>query len=52
VRDSGGFRSVPGVIGGLAASTPDRIWLGTYENGPGRLFRFTTATLAQLPEGR
>jgi len=25
----------PGVIGGLAASTPDGIWLGTYENGPG-----------------
>jgi hypothetical protein len=41
----------PGVIGGLGASTPDGIWLGTYENGPGRLFRFTAATLAQLPEG-
>jgi hypothetical protein len=41
----------PGVIGGLAVSTPDGIWLGTYENGPGRLFRFTAATLARLSEG-
>jgi hypothetical protein len=24
----------PGVIGGVAASTPDGIWLGTYQNGP------------------
>ena len=23
----------------------------TYENGPGRLFRFTAATLAQLSDG-
>ena len=29
----------PAVIGGLAASTPDGIWLGTYEEGPGRLLR-------------
>jgi hypothetical protein len=42
----------PGVIGGLAASTPDGIWLGTYENGPGRLFRFTAATLARLVRRR
>src|ERR1700731_1168707 len=28
----------PGVIGGLAASTPDGIWLGTYENGPAPAF--------------
>ena len=42
----------PGVIGGLAASTPDGIWLGTYENGPGRLFRFTAATLARLSRRR
>ena len=35
------FSLGPGVIGGLAASTPDGIWLGTYEDGPGRLFRFT-----------
>src|SRR6202048_2555142 len=41
----------PGVIGGLAASTPDGIWLGTYEIGPGRLFRFTAATLARLSDG-
>jgi len=41
----------PGVIGGLAASTPDGIWLGTYENGPARLFRFTAATLARLSDG-
>jgi hypothetical protein len=41
----------PGVIGGLAASTPDGIWFGTYENGPGRLFRFTAATLARLSDG-
>ena len=41
----------PGVIGGLAASTPDGIWLGTYENGPGRLFRFTAATLGRLSDG-
>ena len=40
----------PGVIGGLAASTSDGIWLGTYENGPGRLFRFTAATLARLSD--
>ncbi|HEY2540900.1 MAG TPA: hypothetical protein VGI28_15605, partial [Stellaceae bacterium] len=41
----------PGVIGGLAASAPDGIWLGTYEDGPGRLFRFTAATLARLSDG-
>jgi sugar lactone lactonase YvrE len=41
----------PGLIGGLAASTPDGIWLGTYENGPARLFRFTAATLARLSDG-
>ncbi len=41
----------PGVIGGLAASTPDGIWLGSYENGPARLFRFTAATLARLADG-
>ena len=41
----------PGVIGGLASSTPDGIWLGTYQNGPGRLFRFTAATLARLSDG-
>jgi len=45
------FSLGPGVIGGLAASTPDGIWLGTYENGPGRLLRFTAATLARLSDG-
>jgi hypothetical protein len=45
------FRLGPGVIGGLAASTPDGIWLGTYEDGPGRLFHFTVATLARLSDG-
>jgi hypothetical protein len=45
------FSLGPGVIGGLAASTPDGIWLGTYEDGPGRLFRFTAATLARLSDG-
>jgi hypothetical protein len=41
----------PGFIGGLAASTPDGIWLGTYENGPGRLFHFAAATLVRLSDG-
>jgi sugar lactone lactonase YvrE len=45
------FRLGPVVIGGLAASTPDGIWLGTYEDGPGRLFHFTMATLARLSDG-
>jgi hypothetical protein len=45
------FSLGPGVIGGLAASTPDGIWLGTYKDGPGRLFRFTAATLARLSDG-
>jgi hypothetical protein len=45
------FSLGPGVIGGLAASTPDGIWLGTYEDGAGRLFRFTAATLARLFDG-
>ena len=45
------FSLGPGVIGGLAASTPDGIWLGTYEDGPGRLLRFTAATLARLSDG-
>jgi hypothetical protein len=41
----------PAVIAGVAASTPDGIWLGTYEDGPGRLFYFTAATLARLFDG-
>src|ERR1700724_1355528 len=50
-RGHSGLPLGPGVIGGLAASTPDGIWLGTYENGPGRGFRFTAATLDRPPEG-
>jgi sugar lactone lactonase YvrE len=43
----------PGVTGGLAVSGIDAIWLGTYrEDGPGRLYRFPTAMLDRLPEGR
>jgi hypothetical protein len=45
------FSLGPGVIGGLATATPDGIWLGTYEDGPGRLFRFAAATLARLSNG-
>jgi hypothetical protein len=49
------FRAIPlgpGVIGGLAVSGRDAIWLGSYrEDGPGRLYRFTTAALDRLPEG-
>jgi sugar lactone lactonase YvrE len=45
------FSLGPGVIGGLAASTPDGIWLGAYKDGPGQLFRFTAATLARLSDG-
>jgi hypothetical protein len=52
---NGPFRRIelgPGVVGGLAASTPDGIWLGTYnEDGPGRLYRFPAATLAGLKDG-
>jgi hypothetical protein len=29
----------------------DGIWLGTYENGPARLFHFTAATLSRLLDG-
>jgi sugar lactone lactonase YvrE len=52
---SGAFRKIAlgaGVVGGLAMSTMDGIWLGTYrEDGPGRLYRFTAATLAALKDG-
>jgi sugar lactone lactonase YvrE len=42
----------PGLVGALAVSTPDGIWLGTYrEDGPGRLFRFPAAILAGLRDG-
>ena len=51
----GAFRRIalgPGVVGGLAVSTPDGIWLGTYnEDGPGHLYRFAAATLAALKDG-
>jgi hypothetical protein len=49
------FRRVllgPGLVGALAVSEPDAIWLGTYrEDGPGRLYRFDRATLAALRDG-
>jgi sugar lactone lactonase YvrE len=52
---SGAFRRIalgPGVVGGLAMSATDGIWLGTYrQDGPGRLYHFTTATLAALKDG-
>lgn len=51
----GPFRRIalgPGVVGGLAMSDADGIWLGTYsENGPGRLYHFTAKTLSALNEG-
>lgn len=51
----GPFRRIAlgsGVVGGLAMSAADGIWLGTYdENSPGRLYHFTTATLAALKDG-
>jgi sugar lactone lactonase YvrE len=41
-----------GLAGGLAASSANGIWLGTYrEHGPGRLYRFAAATLAALHNG-
>jgi sugar lactone lactonase YvrE len=55
VAASGPFRRIAlgdGIIGGLAMSATDGIWLGTYnENGPGRLYHFTAATLAALNDG-
>jgi hypothetical protein len=52
VCDSGSFRSVPGLLAGSLRRPPDGIWLGTYEDSPGRLFRFTAATLARLSDGQ
>jgi len=55
--DPGGpaFRSFPlgpGVVGALAVSTADGIWLGAYHpDRPGEFFRFTAATLAALKDG-
>ncbi len=52
---TGNFRKIalgPGLTGGLAMSATDGIWLGTYrEDAPGRLYHFTTATLAVLKDG-
>jgi sugar lactone lactonase YvrE len=49
------FRQFPlgtGLVGALAVSTADGIWLGTYdENAPGRLFRFSAGALAALHDG-
>lgn len=49
------FRVVPlgpGVVGGLAVSSADGIWLGTYdETGPGRLYHFPAAILARQRAG-
>jgi hypothetical protein len=42
----------PGLVGALAVSTADGIWLGTYkEHEPGRLYRFPAAALAALRDG-
>src|SRR5262249_22743211 len=42
----------PGLVGALAVSGTDAIWLGTYrENEPGRLYRFAAAALDALPDG-
>jgi hypothetical protein len=52
---NGPFRKIalsPGIVGGLAMSATDGIWIGTYrEDGPGRLYHFTAATLAALKDG-
>lgn len=41
-----------GLTGALAASASDGIWIGTYsEDGPGRLYHFTTDALLRIPEG-
>jgi outer membrane protein assembly factor BamB len=52
---SGPFRKIalgPGIVGGLAMSATDGIWIGTYnESGPGRLYHFAAATLAALKDG-
>jgi sugar lactone lactonase YvrE len=42
----------PGLIGGLAVSGEDAIWLGAYrEEGPARLYRFAAAALDAMPDG-
>ena len=38
----------PGLVGALAVSTPEAIWLGSYrEDGPGQLYRFSSAALSR-----
>jgi DNA-binding beta-propeller fold protein YncE len=47
-----GIRLGPGLVGALAASTPGAIWSGTYkEDGPGRLYRFSSEVLSGLHDG-
>jgi hypothetical protein len=42
----------PGLVGALAISGEDAIWLGSYrEDGPGRLYRFAAAALEAMPDG-
>jgi len=42
----------PGLVGALAVSGTDAIWLGTYrEDEPGWLYRFTAAALDAMPDG-
>ena len=42
----------PGLVGAVAISGEDAIWLGTYrEDGPGRLFRFPADALEAMPDG-
>jgi sugar lactone lactonase YvrE len=41
-----------GLTGALAVSAGDGLWIGTYrEDGPGRLYRFSTDTLDRLSDG-
>ncbi len=43
-----GMRLGPGLVGALAAATPGAIWIGTYkEDGPGRLYRFSSEVLSR-----
>src|SRR5215472_3520627 len=54
VRDTGNFRSVPGLLAGLLRQPRMGSGLALtkmVENGPGRLLRFTAATLARLSDG-
>jgi hypothetical protein len=43
----------PGLIGALAASGPDSLWIGTYEkSGPGRIFEFPATMLRGMQDGQ